>query len=115
MECPHCKGELPSLICATCGRQALQGALFCHHCGHELPDPKVEPPKLITCDYCSHKMLPGSNYCSACGESTQAKGKGEGEGGYDPGARVACSDGLCVGIIGPDGKCTECGKPAGEE
>jgi hypothetical protein len=27
--------------------------------------------------------------------------------------RVACPDNNCIGIIGPDGKCTECGKPLG--
>ena len=26
--------------------------------------------------------------------------------------RVLCSDGNCIGTIGPDGKCKECGKPA---
>ena len=25
--------------------------------------------------------------------------------------RVLCSDGTCIGVIGPDGKCKECGKP----
>ena len=25
--------------------------------------------------------------------------------------RVLCSDGNCIGVIGPDGKCKECGKP----
>jgi len=25
--------------------------------------------------------------------------------------RVLCSDGNCIGIIGPDGRCRECGKP----
>ena len=25
--------------------------------------------------------------------------------------RVLCSDGNCIGVIGPDGRCTECGKP----
>jgi hypothetical protein len=25
--------------------------------------------------------------------------------------RVLCSDGSCIGTIGPDGKCQECGKP----
>lgn len=25
--------------------------------------------------------------------------------------RVLCSDGCCIGVIGPDGKCKECGKP----
>ena len=25
--------------------------------------------------------------------------------------RVLCSDGSCIGVIGSDGKCKECGKP----
>jgi hypothetical protein len=25
--------------------------------------------------------------------------------------RTLCSDGNCIGIIGPDGRCKECGKP----
>jgi len=25
--------------------------------------------------------------------------------------RTLCSDGSCIGVIGPDGKCNECGKP----
>jgi hypothetical protein len=29
----------------------------------------------------------------------------------DWGNRVLCSDGNCIGVIGPDGKCKECGKP----
>ncbi len=28
----------------------------------------------------------------------------------DPGERIPCLDDLCVGIIGPDGKCGTCGK-----
>ena len=26
-------------------------------------------------------------------------------------SRVLCSDGNCIGVIGPDGNCKECGKP----
>src|SRR4030066_998715 len=26
--------------------------------------------------------------------------------------RVLCSDEACIGVIGPDGKCKECGKPS---
>ena len=25
--------------------------------------------------------------------------------------RTLCSDGSCIGVIGPDGRCKECGKP----
>ncbi len=30
--------------------------------------------------------------------------------GFDPNDRELCSDGACVGVIGPDGRCKECGK-----
>lgn len=26
--------------------------------------------------------------------------------------RILCPDGNCIGVIGPDGKCKECGRPA---
>jgi hypothetical protein len=29
--------------------------------------------------------------------------------------RVLCSDESCIGVIGPDGRCKECGKPYREE
>ncbi|MFC1856521.1 hypothetical protein ACFL9U_00655 [Thermodesulfobacteriota bacterium] len=28
--------------------------------------------------------------------------------------RTLCCDGSCIGVIGPDGRCKECGKPHGE-
>jgi hypothetical protein len=31
--------------------------------------------------------------------------------GFDPGRRL-CSDDACIGVIGSDDRCTECGKPA---
>lgn len=110
MDCPHCTKELPSQPCPACERPALTGAAFCHHCGHELPAPAAEPPKLIACGLCGHKSLPGVNYCAGCGEALAAQ-EAEATGGFDPGERRACSDGMCIGIIGPDGKCTECGQP----
>jgi hypothetical protein len=33
------------------------------------------------------------------------------EGPDDWDKRLLCSDGSCIGIIGPDGSCKECGKP----
>ncbi|MBU1274411.1 MAG: hypothetical protein KJ720_03475 [Proteobacteria bacterium] len=111
MECPHCQQELPALPCATCGQKALTGAAFCHNCGHQLPAPEGEPPKLLTCASCGHESPPAANYCAQCGESLAEPDEEEAGEGFDPGKRTACSDGSCIGIIGPDGKCTECGKP----
>ena len=67
----------------TCGQEALSGAAFCHHCGHELPAPEGEEPKLLTCASCGHVALPTANYCSQCGEGLTegddlVEGAGEG-------------------------------------
>jgi hypothetical protein len=32
-------------------------------------------------------------------------------GAIDFASRKLCSDGNCIGVIGPDGRCKECGKP----
>ncbi|MFH2010618.1 MAG: hypothetical protein ABI333_28715 [bacterium] len=32
--------------------------------------------------------------------------------GFDPNHRELCPDGACVGVVGPDGKCKECGRQA---
>lgn len=29
--------------------------------------------------------------------------------------RILCSDGTCIGVIGKDGRCNECGKPLSSE
>jgi hypothetical protein len=29
--------------------------------------------------------------------------------------RQLCSDGNCIGVIGPDGRCKECGRPGGQD
>lgn len=111
MDCPHCTKELPSQPCPVCERPALTGATYCHHCGHELPAPTAEPPKLIACGLCGHKSLPEVNYCAGCGEPLAGQDAAAIAGGFNPDERRACSDGLCIGIIGADGKCSECGKP----
>ena len=43
--------------------------------------------------------------------STDESGGGEGD---DFAERRLCPDGSCTGIIGPDGRCTECGRLAEE-
>ena len=31
---------------------------------------------------------------------------------FDPNHRELCDDGACIGVIGPDGSCRECGRPS---
>jgi hypothetical protein len=35
----------------------------------------------------------------------------EGDEPFDPDKRELCPDGMCIGVIGPDGRCKVCGKP----
>jgi hypothetical protein len=35
---------------------------------------------------------------------------GEEDEAFDPDKRELCPDGMCVGVIGPDGRCKVCGK-----
>ena len=37
---------------------------------------------------------------------------GDAEPEFDAAGRELCPDGACVGVIGPDGRCKECGTPA---
>ncbi len=111
MECPHCQQPLPTDDCPNCGQKALTGANFCQNCGHLLPPGESEGRKLLTCSTCGQHLLAEAKYCHSCGESVESDTGDGGDYAYDPGKRVACSDGNCIGIIGPDGKCTECGKP----
>ncbi len=106
MECPTCHQVFDAKPCASCGRPALAGAAFCHHCGQLLPPPEGESPKLLTCDSCGRKALPDAHYCDQCAQPLR-----DPDAAPQDGERIACADGLCIGIIGPDGKCTECGKP----
>lgn len=112
MDCPYCHKELAPLEpCPACQRPAITGASFCHNCGHQLPAPAGEPLKLLACASCGYPALPAAKYCVDCGEPLAAQDEASPEGGFDPGQRIACSDGMCIGIIGPDGKCSEYGKP----
>lgn len=108
MECPTCHQVFEVDPCPMCGGKALSGAKHCHHCGLALPDPEAEPLKLLACYSCGHKALPPAAYCERCGQELVDP---DAAASFDPNQRLACPDGLCIGIIGADGKCTECGKP----
>ena len=74
--------------------------------------PKARSPNFSPAKAAATKSLPEAKFCAQCGESLQtAPEEEEAAAGFEPGKRIACSDGMCIGIIGPDGKCTECGKP----
>jgi hypothetical protein len=43
------------------------------------------------------------------GDGDGADGEDEADGPLDLESRILCPDGSCIGVIGPDGRCKECG------
>ncbi|MDR1314502.1 MAG: zinc ribbon domain-containing protein [Deltaproteobacteria bacterium] len=73
--------------------------LTCEECGAEIPSD--------LCPACKEPAPRWAKFCPSCGKdlarpATLSKGKNK--------KRKLCSDDSCIGIIGPDGLCTECGK-----
>ena len=85
----------------------------CQHCGELLSE--------LTCPACQRSLPEGSRYCCWCGEElagaaeisegSELATEGDDEDPVDFASRKLCSDGTCIGVIGPDGHCKECGKP----
>lgn len=69
----------------------------CEHCGRLELNQK--------CPACGGLGPEGFKYCPNCGEFFIDLNDDDLE------ERVLCLDDNCIGIIGPDGRCTECGKP----
>ena len=86
--CEACGHQTESRLCQECQKENPADALFCCYCGKNLGEKAgTEPARTST-------------------------GGGD---PYDLDNRVLCSDDTCIGIIGEDGVCTECGKRPGPE
>ncbi|UCG14283.1 MAG: hypothetical protein JSU72_07430 [Deltaproteobacteria bacterium] len=87
--------------------------LKCAHCGEVFGEE--------TCSACQGSVPQGSRYCCWCGENLSGSeeihragewtGTEDEDGPIDFENRILCSDGTCIGVIGPDGLCKECGQP----
>jgi hypothetical protein len=86
MKCPHCGEELPAETCPACHGDLPLESRFCCWCGAALET-------------------------AGSAESQELAGPADEAGVVDFASRVLCSDGSCIGVIGPDGRCKECGKP----
>ncbi len=86
----------------------------CPHCGEVLGE--------VSCPACQRTVPEGSKYCCWCGEILAGGAEDHedqdligteehDEGSIDFSSRKLCSDGTCIGVIGSDGRCKECGKP----
>jgi len=95
MQCPHCDQPLTEQTCPHCHASLLDTGPYCSYCGRRRQETQT----------------PGDESTDAVGSTTEA----EGAEGNDWGQRILCSDGNCIGVIGPDGRCKVCGKPLQEE
>ena len=89
MKCPHCGETLGELTCPSCERALPEDSRYCCWCGQKISGTADE--------------VPGELAEAAVGEDE--------EGTIDFDSRKLCSDGTCIGVIGADGRCKECGKP----
>jgi len=82
-------------------------AMRCPHCNQEIAGK--------ACPQCGENVPSESLYCMKCGAPFEEKTSEDTaqDDDFDLEDRVLCSDGTCTGII-VNGRCTECGKPAGK-
>jgi hypothetical protein len=97
MKCPHCEQALTERSCPHCHAAIVDVGPYCSYCGRRL-----------------NAEAAGAAEPAATGEATAAAVNEE-MADPDWENRVLCSDGNCIGVIGPDGHCKVCGKPLQEE
>lgn len=87
MKCPHCAADIRGESCPACKGELPAGSKYCCWCG---------------------ETLIGNVKAAAIHGGTAGD---HDEDTIDISRRLLCSDGACIGVIGPDGRCKECGKP----
>jgi hypothetical protein len=94
----NCIGVIgPDGRCKECGKPCDDTA------AHQITDQELETPNETIED--SGDDVPEENQDSAQDIDLESNLD------EDWGNRTLCSDGNCIGVIGPDGLCKECGKP----
>jgi hypothetical protein len=83
MQCPNCSHVFESRACRQCGRDNLEENRFCAWCGSKMAE-----------------LVPVQTAAQASASTTASSRP-----------RLACSDGMCVGIIGENNRCVICHKP----
>ncbi len=91
MHCPHCDQPLTEQTCPHCHASLLDTGPYCGYCGRRRQETASPEDK------------------AAAATSSTADAEDAQPDDWD--RRVLCSDGNCIGVIGPDGRCNECGKP----
>jgi len=105
--------------CIICGMESSGSGntqIFMEASNGELPDKDMsEKGRIKKCPVCAETIKLEAIKCRFCGEifdpDDVAKQVAEFKSKDSFENRILCSNGNCIGIIGPDGKCKECGKP----
>jgi predicted amidophosphoribosyltransferase len=71
----------------------------CEECGAAIPSD--------TCDNCNQPAPLWAKFCPHCGKDLAVR---RAAATKNRPRRQLCSDESCIGIIGPEGVCVECGK-----
>lgn len=95
MQCPHCDQTVTEQTCPHCNAGLLDNGPYCSYCGKRRTETPGAEDKLKL-----HKD--GDDVADVDVDDVASD---------DWDQRVLCSDGDCIGVIGPDGRCKECGKP----
>ena len=99
----NCIGVIgPDGCCKECGKK-YEGTLAEDHFS-EIDDPSPEDCSPGEADPSPEQEVPQ--------ETAESNVTAEMPADDDWHDRVLCSDGNCIGVIGPDGRCKECGKPS---
>ena len=88
---------------------------LCTECGK--PGERVENPKEAASPPVASEETPADQVEAPASENEEVDAEASAEADApqdddDWANRRLCPDGNCIGVIGPDGKCKECGRPA---
>jgi hypothetical protein len=75
---------------------------LCKECGQKYDDS-------MSSEIVSEEDVQADQEDISTAEETPDTDKSPGDDDWE--SRRLCSDGNCIGVIGPDGRCKECGKP----
>ena len=88
----------------------------CKECGRTYEGPLPEPSALEQADQADQadqvdQVVGEDKEMTAAADESNSEPVAEYPADEDWGNRVLCRDGNCIGVIGSDGRCKECGKP----
>jgi hypothetical protein len=109
----NCIGIIgPDGRCKECGKPYHETEQIYDHDANEQEISDTPPDEVLKSD--EQEFFPeNSEEINETSDesSTETESESESESESDWDKRVLCSDGNCIGVIGPDGRCKECGKP----